>query len=133
MPPAHVEQICQVCLPSDILLDTTSSDLPNLFSLVLFFPPPPKLAKSAGSEDIRAQSVGILGCLGTLPALAGHLQPIGETLVHALNADASLLVQAEALNAIFDVFAEPETNAVVVAVGMMDALAAAHASFKARV
>lgn len=61
---------------------------------------------SAGS-DIRLQAVIAMGLVGSKPAHAPHNFVIGTTLLNVLAASSSSLeTLAEALNSIFDVYAE---------------------------
>eukprot|EP00053_Salpingoeca_punica_P016995 m.162500 g.162500 ORF g.162500 m.162500 type:complete len:643 (-) comp17088_c0_seq5:1350-3278(-) len=80
------------------------------------------LAMASAQEQVRMNAVGLVGCLGRIPAFQPGLQSIGEVLIHAISVDQSLWVLAEGLNSIFDVFAEPEVNAVFVQLQMAPVL-----------
>ena len=69
------------------------------------------------SEEVRMHTVGILGILGQQSDYAGLLPTVASALLAALE-DPHPLVMAEAANSIFDVFAEPDHNAVCEKLGM---------------
>jgi hypothetical protein len=63
------------------------------------------------TQATRVNLAGILGGLGQLPGVpTPALLAIGKVLCHGITADPSFEVVAEALNSIFDVFAEPNAN-----------------------
>lgn len=78
-----------------------------------------KLAVSSADESTRVNLVGLMAGIGQLPLQAAALPGIGTVLVHAITAEQSPWVLSEALNGIFDCFAEPETNEVVAKLGMI--------------
>jgi hypothetical protein len=66
-----------------------------------------------GTQATRVNLAGILGGLGQLPGVpTPALLAIGKVLCQGITADPSFEVVAEALNSIFDVFAEPNANEV---------------------
>lgn len=81
------------------------------------------------SEDIRASSVGVLGVLGQNQFFENHLNDLCILFLSCLG-DNSTEVALESLNSIFDVFAEPNVNQIVVKVGMMDKLLQCHQQIK---
>ncbi len=93
------------------------------------------LSRNAASEEVRINSTGMLGILGQQPQSAAiigvfycHVTSIwlffkdfANTLLESLK-DSSLVVVAEALNSIFDIFAETEYNDTVKSSNMMKRL-----------
>mmetsp|Transcript_3287 Transcript_3287/g.4831 ORF Transcript_3287/g.4831 Transcript_3287/m.4831 type:complete len:319 (-) Transcript_3287:28-984(-) len=71
--------------------------------------------------QVRMHAVGIVGVLGQMKEYQSIIGEIATQLVKSL-ADSEPLVVVEALNAIFDCFAEPDMNQVVKKVNMMSAL-----------
>eukprot|EP00122_Pirum_gemmata_P021323 Pgem_evm1s19873 len=62
-------------------------------------------------DESLVHIAGILGIVGTTPAAIGAASNIVEVMV-ILVKNSNVLIVAEALNSIFDLFAEPETSQV---------------------
>jgi len=80
-----------------------------------------QFAKLPFSENLRATSVGMLGIIGQLPNFAAAVGHIAKILLEGLE-DSSAVVIAEALNSIFDIFAETNLNEVVKACDLVKVL-----------
>jgi hypothetical protein len=88
-------------------------------------------AEHCSCESTRQVAVGIMGALGRFPppylplgaATAAQRGQIGSVLLAALS-DSSLLVITEALNAVYDVYADVEHNDVFAALGFVEHLEA---------
>eukprot|EP00052_Salpingoeca_macrocollata_P023089 m.202252 g.202252 ORF g.202252 m.202252 type:complete len:328 (+) comp21953_c0_seq7:1937-2920(+) len=72
---------------------------------------------------VRSSVAGVAGCLGQLAVFRPHLPVFADLLLRALQ-DSSQWVMVEALNSIFDVFAEPDVNEVVVQKRLLETLQA---------
>lgn len=107
--------------------------------------PPPLLLSLSNPEktqsfEARVNIVGILGALGAaVPSTASQSGGSGEgdvglgrALVHAME-DPHVLVQAEALNAVMDVFGDDDRDAAFRACGAPAALVAGVPAFKRKV
>jgi hypothetical protein len=136
---------CELCSQSlsilDILEPVTSAMWTFLrkFSKGFTFAPTPQqfqglffVARNSPSEEVRANCVGMLGIMGQQPQFHPVLQELGSILLQCLG-DPSFLVVAEALNSIFDVFAEPPVNEVVKQLDMMNKLNTCYQSWKPKV
>eukprot|EP00299_Pterocystis_sp_00344_P011526 c5392_g1_i3.p1 GENE.c5392_g1_i3~~c5392_g1_i3.p1 ORF type:complete len:637 (+),score=146.58 c5392_g1_i3:33-1913(+) len=64
----------------------------------------------SSQEDIRSTCAGLFGVLAARPYNPPFHHKVGEALIWIIANDSSLGVVCEALNSIFDVFAEPEYN-----------------------
>jgi hypothetical protein len=88
-------------LPSLPPQQPTTDDLAGLQSL----------SKNQYSEEIRSNAVAALGVIAQMPQSASLMQTFGTLFIEALG-DSSSWVFVEAINAIFDAFAEPDHNRV---------------------
>eukprot|EP01117_Protostelium_nocturnum_P015046 TRINITY_DN5793_c0_g1_i1.p1 TRINITY_DN5793_c0_g1~~TRINITY_DN5793_c0_g1_i1.p1 ORF type:complete len:659 (+),score=250.18 TRINITY_DN5793_c0_g1_i1:107-2083(+) len=80
------------------------------------------LAKNSQFEETRVNALGMIGTLGVLPACTSQLEIFGNVVLERCLEDASESVVAEALNTVFDVFAEPESNAAFTSTDMLQKL-----------
>jgi len=81
-----------------------------------------ELSCTSPQEEIRVTCSGLLGVVGNRPFDAALHLVTAQALSQVVQGDASVIVVCEALNAIFDVFAEPEYNPPFHQVGMLDLL-----------
>jgi len=123
--------LCQLCAtdsPSLELFEAISSGMwtimrkyprfePNVTQLEGIF----QLAKNSPFSEVRTNTIGILGILGQQPKLTGSLMDFATLLLHSLN-DTSIFVINEALNSIFDIFAETEHNQLIQKLEMLPKL-----------
>ena len=92
-----------------------------------------RLASSPALE-VRINVAGTLGKLGsTLPASAHDVVKAVATCLCQLMFDAELVVVAEALNSMFDVFVDERLDAVFAEIGAFDALKRARSDFRSKV
>jgi len=80
-----------------------------------------KIASAPTSEIVRTNAIGMLGVIGQISSFAHLVPSIGALLTGCLS-DQSAWVLAEALNAIFDIFAEEQFNSVVKHLNLMEKL-----------
>lgn len=78
-------------------------------------------ALQAQSVETRMNAIGMLGCVGQRSKNPTEIDVIARCLGSSLH-DASLEVVAEALNAIFDVFADEEFDAIFRSAQLLGAL-----------
>uniref|UniRef100_A0A665VIY8 SYO1-like TPR repeats domain-containing protein n=1 Tax=Echeneis naucrates TaxID=173247 RepID=A0A665VIY8_ECHNA len=88
--------------------------------------------------SVRVNAVAILGITGSTLAkekgTAGTLQMIGNALLHVATRDADLVVNGEALDALFDVFADgDEAETAAKNIQLLPALKALQPVFKAKI
>eukprot|EP00049_Salpingoeca_infusionum_P008579 m.142203 g.142203 ORF g.142203 m.142203 type:complete len:651 (-) comp14052_c0_seq1:3510-5462(-) len=79
-------------------------------------------ALTSEAEDVRVAAVGMIGCLSQLPRHQQHLSDFGTVLIHSTTSDNSGWVVAEALNSIFDGFAEDNAHQAFADAKMMSQL-----------
>lgn len=144
--------LCSLCVPtaSVDLLETVLAAMWTLLRIcgnpITFLPSPQQLellsqiTKMGATGEIKMSGAAIFGIIGQHPLAASvigvnsltfltHNKDIGALLTGCLG-DTSYEVVAEALNSIFDVFAEPNYNQVVVQLGMMQKLLECHKNLK---
>ncbi|XP_013413297.1 HEAT repeat-containing protein 3-like [Lingula anatina] len=96
-----------------------------------------ELGQQSSHPPVKANAVRILSTIGCL--LAKQMEPhsllknIGTFLVEIVSKDQELWVVAEALDAIFDVFAEDHLDSVVREIGLTDKLKAVAPQLKAKI
>jgi len=133
--------LCSLCVPSASadLLETILAAMWTLLrkcgNPIPFVPSQQQLellsavTKLGATGEIKMSGAAIFGIIGQHPAAANFIGEIGILLLGCLT-DSSLEVRAEALNSVFDVFAETNYNQVVVQLGMIQKLSECHSHLK---
>eukprot|EP01100_Stratorugosa_tubuloviscum_P004228 TRINITY_DN204_c5_g1_i1.p1 TRINITY_DN204_c5_g1~~TRINITY_DN204_c5_g1_i1.p1 ORF type:complete len:625 (-),score=267.97 TRINITY_DN204_c5_g1_i1:3-1877(-) len=89
-------------------------------------------ATSIYCEDIRSGAAAMLGIIGKMECAINYLPSIASILLQLLNENSALII-AEALNSIFDLFAENEYNELVKSSNMLNILKAFLPTLKQKV
>lgn len=100
---------------------TKFSELMSTESMSMF-----EMMRYCPRHEIRVNAVRILSSIGSAllstPEAYKDLKPIGLALVSMASQDKDLHVVAEALDAIFDIFAEDNVNPIMNEIGLLDQL-----------
>lgn len=85
--------------------------------------------------NVRANLIRIVGCIGQMlaPICSPHLLVIGKFLLDVASRDAEVWVSAEALDCIFDVFGEDETDQAAFDIDLVNKLRSFAGPLKSRV
>ncbi|EGD77862.1 hypothetical protein PTSG_09496 [Salpingoeca rosetta] len=75
---------------------------------------------SSSPEEARTACVGVLACVSQLPANKQDLVDLGKAIAHAAATDPSPWVRMEAINGVFDAFAEADVNQEYIASGLAE-------------
>ncbi|KJE89948.1 hypothetical protein CAOG_01346 [Capsaspora owczarzaki ATCC 30864] len=118
---AVVRRVKQSCPTAP--LETTPAQIHELYTF----------GRASENEAVRINVVGIVGVLAQLFEQAAMLGDIALGLLAVVTEDASLVVVAEALDVIFDAFAEPEVNQAISHANLVATLQQIAPVFKQRI